>query len=66
MIKIDFIKKLKFDLHLPNSKSYDNIRFSDQTILHVLNLNTKIFIPVFDIPSNFNNNMITFILFNLP
>ena len=65
-IEIDSNKKLKFNLHLLESKLHNNIKSLDQTMLYVSNLNTKMFTPALNTLSDSENNTITFILFNQP
>ena len=63
-IEINSNKKLKLNPHLPKSKPYNNVESLNQTTLHVSNLNTKMFMLIFNISSNFESNTITFISFN--
>ena len=63
-IEINLNKKLKLDLHLLKSKLHNNIEFLNQTMLYVLNFNTQILTPIFDILFEFKIDTITFILFN--
>ena len=63
-IEIDLNEKLKLEPHLLESKLYSNIKSSDQITLHVSNLSTEVFTPVFNTPSDSKNNIIIFILFN--
>ena len=65
-IEIDSDEELELDPHLPKSKSHNNVESSDQTTLHVSDLNTEMSTPAFNTSSDSKSNTITLIPFNRP